>query len=86
MPEGGWANHPGIEPDQATGELLRTFDRHDGDMLRAPERAWRGDASAIGRAIGMTGSPGGVARQLADVKLPANPRFTYGPEWPFVPA
>ncbi|MEV0535047.1 ferritin-like protein [Kitasatospora sp. NPDC050463] len=82
VPAGGWANSPGNEPDQTTAALLHTFNQHYSDMLHALQDAW-GDAGAdsIGPAIGLMGSMRRTAQQINGVKLPSNPRFTYGPEW-----
>ncbi|MEU1504984.1 ferritin-like protein [Kitasatospora sp. NPDC005748] len=86
VPLGGWANSPGNEPDQPTATLLATFNQHYSDMLYALEGAW-GDAGpdSIGPAIGQMGQMRRTAQQINGVKLPAAPRFTYGPEWLFVP-
>ncbi|MFE3501584.1 hypothetical protein [Kitasatospora sp. NPDC059160] len=50
-------------------------------MLHALERAWGGDPSQLGTAIGLMGQLRDTAQQIVDVELPADPRFTYGPEW-----
>ncbi|MFG3050539.1 ferritin-like protein [Kitasatospora sp. NPDC048239] len=85
VPQGGWANSPGNEPDATTAGLLRTFNQHYSDMLRALEGAWGADGpDSIGPAIGLMGQMRRAAQQVNGVKLPADPRFTYGPEWLFV--
>ncbi|MFD0275521.1 ferritin-like protein [Kitasatospora sp. NPDC127111] len=87
VPAGGWANSPGNEPDATTAALLHTFNQHYSDMLRALEDAWgAGGPDSIGPAIGLMGQMRRAAQQINGVKLPAEPRFTYGPEWLLVPA
>ncbi|MER7706311.1 ferritin-like protein [Kitasatospora sp. NPDC097605] len=84
VPQGGWANSPGNEPDAATAELLRTFNQNYSDMLRALEAAWGPGGEDIFPAIGLMGELRRTAQKINAVKLPANPHFTYGPEWLFV--
>ncbi|WP_195911097.1 ferritin-like domain-containing protein [Streptomyces kaniharaensis] len=85
VPAGGWANSPGNEPDQTTAGLLHTFNQQYSDMLRALEQAWGATgADSIGPAIGLMGQMRRTAQQINGIKLPADPRFTYGPEWLFV--
>ncbi|MEV7777246.1 ferritin-like protein [Kitasatospora sp. NPDC088351] len=87
VPAGGWANDPGNKPDQATADLLHTFDQQYSDMLRALEQAWGvAGSDSLFQAIGLMGQLRGTAQQINGVKLPADPRFTYGPEWLFVSA
>ncbi|MFJ9773276.1 hypothetical protein ACIRVF_18895 [Kitasatospora sp. NPDC101157] len=54
-------------------------------MPRALEAA-RGDGGAapVGETIGHMGELRGTAQQLSGIKLPADPCFSYGPEWLFV--
>ncbi|MER7769427.1 ferritin-like protein [Kitasatospora sp. NPDC096140] len=85
VPAGGWANSPGNEPDQATAALLHDFNTTYSDMLRALESAWGGHPNSLFDAIGHMSDLGGTAQQLNAIKLPADPRFTYGPEWLFLP-
>ncbi len=86
VPAGGWANSPGNEPDATTADLLHTFNQQYSDMLRALEDAWSPSAADIFPAIGLMGDLRRTAQKINGVKLPADPRFTYGPEWLFVPA
>ncbi|MFF2041177.1 ferritin-like protein [Kitasatospora sp. NPDC058170] len=85
VPLGGWAESPGNEPDPATAALLHTFNQQYSKMLSDLQDAWgsAGPAS-IGPAIGLMGAMRRTAQQINTVKLPADPRFTYGPEWLFV--
>ncbi|MGW6919244.1 ferritin-like domain-containing protein [Kitasatospora sp. NPDC054939] len=86
VPAGGWANSPGNEPDQTTAALLREFNQHYSDMLRTLQDAWgAGGPGEIGPAIGQMGLMRRAAQKVNAVKLPADPRFTYGPEWLLVP-
>ncbi|MFJ9947942.1 ferritin-like protein [Kitasatospora sp. NPDC091207] len=82
-PAGGWANDPDNKPDADTATLLHTFNEQYTAMLFALEAAWRSGAS-IGAAIGHMSAMRGTARQIMAVRLPASPRFTYGPEYLFV--
>ncbi|MGW4891253.1 ferritin-like domain-containing protein [Kitasatospora sp. NPDC004240] len=85
VPAGGWANSPGNEPDQTTAALLQEFNQHYSDMLRSLQDAWgAGGAGEIGPAIGAMGLMRRAAQKINGIKLPADPRFTYGPEWLFV--
>ncbi|MBV6700038.1 ferritin-like protein [Kitasatospora aureofaciens] len=85
VPKGGWANDKPNQPDPDTARLLHTFNQQYSNMLRALEEAWSDLGSAsIGTAIGLMGAMRGTAQQINGVKLPANPRFAYGPEWLFV--
>ncbi|MFE7562588.1 ferritin-like protein [Kitasatospora sp. NPDC057500] len=84
VPQGGWANSPGNEPDAATAELLHTFNQQYSDMLRALEAAWGPGEEDIFPAIGLMGAMRRTAQKINAIKLPANPHFTYGPEWLFV--
>ncbi|MCG6499118.1 hypothetical protein MCM47_33665, partial [Kitasatospora sp. A2-31] len=85
IPAGGWANSPGNEPDQATADRLTTFNQHYSDMLYALQDAWAdGGTAAIGPAITHMGKMRSTAQQINGIKLPADPRFTYGPEWLFI--
>ncbi|MFB7474956.1 ferritin-like protein [Kitasatospora sp. NPDC056184] len=90
VPRGGWANDPDNAPDQATADLLHTFNQHYSDMLHALEEAWSKPSGQgggfVGTAIGLMGDMRDAAQQINVLKLPANPRFTYGPEWLFVTA
>ncbi|MFD8787415.1 ferritin-like protein [Kitasatospora sp. NPDC059599] len=85
VPAGGWINSPGNEPDRTTAAVLRDFNTAYSDMLRSLEAAWRGNAGSLSDAIGHMSDLGDFARQLYAIKLPATPRFTYGPEWLFLP-
>ncbi|MER5355535.1 ferritin-like protein [Kitasatospora sp. NPDC002551] len=84
VPQGGWANSPGNEPDAATAEHLHTFNQQYSDMLRALEAAWGPGQEDIFPAIGLMGDLRRTAQKINPIKLPANPHFTYGPEWLFV--
>ncbi|MER7751203.1 ferritin-like protein [Kitasatospora sp. NPDC097643] len=85
VPQGGWLNSPGNQPDHATSELLHTFNQQYSDMLRSLEDAWgAGGSDSLFPAIGMMGSMRRTAQQINGIKLPADPRFTYGPEWLFL--
>ncbi|MFD0349121.1 hypothetical protein ACFQ0M_29890 [Kitasatospora aburaviensis] len=55
-------------------------------MLRALKAAW-GDAGSgsLGQAIGHMRQMRLTAQQINGIKLPLDPRFTYGPEWLFLP-
>ncbi|MFF1905281.1 ferritin-like protein [Kitasatospora sp. NPDC058218] len=83
VPAGGWANDPENTPDEPTAALLHTFNEDYTAMLRALEAAWESGAS-VGAAIGHMSAMRETARQIMDVRLPASPRFTYGPEFLFV--
>ncbi|MFH8379610.1 ferritin-like protein [Kitasatospora sp. NPDC018058] len=82
VPRGGWprTGDPN-SPDQPTAKLLDAFNKQYSDMLRALEHAWSDDPSAIGTAIGLMFQMRTTAQQIEVVKLPADPRSTYGPEW-----
>ncbi|MGW2373743.1 MULTISPECIES: ferritin-like domain-containing protein [Kitasatospora] len=82
VPGGGWPRQGDPNsPDQSTAKLLNDFNKEYSDMLRALEQAWAGAPNAISTAIAMMGAMRGSAQQIAGVKLPADPRFRYGPEW-----
>ncbi|MFE2725139.1 ferritin-like protein [Kitasatospora sp. NPDC059327] len=86
VPRGGWANSPGNEPDETTAGLLRTFNQDYSAMLGALQHAWGADgAGSIGGAISLMRELRLTAQQINAVKLPADPRFSYGPEWLFLP-
>ncbi|WP_052708942.1 ferritin-like protein [Streptomyces sp. NRRL S-495] len=84
VPRGGWANSPGNEPDATTADLLHTFNQQYSEMLHALEDAWGPTGADIFPAIGLMGDLRRTAQKINGVKLPADPRFTYGPEWLFV--
>ncbi|MGW3042798.1 ferritin-like domain-containing protein [Kitasatospora sp. NPDC001159] len=82
VPRGGWPRKGDPNsPDQPTAKLLDAFNQQYSDMLRALEHAWSDDPSAIGTAIGLMFQMRDTAQQIEVVKLPADPRSTYGPEW-----
>ncbi|MFD7452314.1 ferritin-like protein [Kitasatospora sp. NPDC059827] len=82
VPKGGWPRQGDPNsPDGPTAGQLDAFNQHYSAMLHALERAWGGDPSQLGTAIGLMGQLRDTAQQIVDVKLPADPRFTYGPEW-----
>ncbi|MEV6976663.1 ferritin-like protein [Kitasatospora sp. NPDC093806] len=89
VPRGGWAGDPGNAPDPNTAKDLHEFNVHYSTMLDKLQHAWSvptGQGGAfIGQAIGQMGAMRTSARKVNAVKLPADPRFTYGPEWLLVP-
>ncbi|MFE6869155.1 ferritin-like protein [Kitasatospora sp. NPDC057692] len=88
VPGGGWANDPRNAPDQPTAVLLHEFNQHYSDMLRALEQAWSvpsgQGAGPVVAARTLMGKMRTSAQKINAVRLPADPRFTYGPEWLFV--
>jgi hypothetical protein len=82
VPKGGWprTGDPN-SPDQPTAKLLDAFNQQYSDMMRALEKAWSDDPSAINTAIGLMFQMRATAQQIEVVKLPADPGSTYGPEW-----
>ncbi|MFG3223416.1 ferritin-like protein [Kitasatospora sp. NPDC048194] len=84
VPRGGWANDPANKPDRTTAGVLHDFNTSYSDMLHALESAWGGNGSSLFDAIGHMGVLRTKAQQLNGIKLPSDPRFTYGPEWLFV--
>ncbi|MFF2657921.1 ferritin-like protein [Kitasatospora sp. NPDC058032] len=83
VPQGGWAGSPNA-PDAPTAALLHTFNQQYSDMLRALEAAWGPTGADIFPAIGLMGDLRRTAQKINSIKLPVDPRFTYGPEWLFV--
>ncbi|WP_395294436.1 ferritin-like protein [Kitasatospora hibisci] len=86
IPEGGWINSPGNEPDANTAGLLHDFNQLYSQMLRALETAWSdsGDGT-VDPAPQLMGKMRKAAQKINNVKLPLDPHFTYGPEWLFLP-
>ncbi|MFF2354050.1 ferritin-like protein [Kitasatospora sp. NPDC058115] len=84
VPQGGWANSPGNEPDATTAGHLHTFNQQYSALLKALEDAWSPSAADLGPAIHLMGDLRRTAQTINTIELPANPHFTYGPEWLFV--
>ncbi|MGW3229837.1 hypothetical protein [Kitasatospora sp. NPDC001095] len=75
---------PGNAPDQSTAALLHDFNSTYSAMLTSLEHAWGGNPNELFTAIGNMSDLADTAQRINAVKLPADPRFTYGPEWLFV--